>query len=282
MFKKLTEERTKGQVAVKIFTGGVLGSDMEMIEAIRAGNLEMSVLAPGSIGPTVPEAELAALPYLFRDGDHYEKFVNGPLGKKLYDIIEKKGRLTTAGMFGKSTRHIITRKKPIFRIADLKGLKMRIFPSKTLEEYWKALGAIPSLIAYAEVYTALQTGVVDGAENEPATFYTFKWAEPSQYICYDNHEITIRYFVIGTDFLNKLPGDIKDAVLKSAWDAGNYERGIESKYDHEALEQCQKKYGIKVTMPYRKEFIEATEGVRQMMGKKWGLEDMVKQVMSIK
>ncbi len=280
-FKELVEKRLPGEVEIKIFAGGVLGSDNEMIEAIRAGNLEMAILFPGALGTLVPEVEIVGLPYLFRDEDHYDRFVESDVAQELWEIMEKKGLLTNLGVVGKSRRHIITRKKPIFNVEDLKGLKMRMYPSVMLEEMWKSLGAIPTLVAYAEVYTALQTGVVDGAENEPATFYTYKWAEPSEYVCLTAHDITVRNLVIGTEYYKKLPENIQDVLAQAAKEACAYERDVESKYDSEALQKCQTKYGIKLTVPNREEFFQATEPVRQKMAKKWGMEDMLKRILGL-
>jgi tripartite ATP-independent transporter DctP family solute receptor len=280
-FKELAEQRLPGEIEIKIFAGGVLGSDNEMIEAIRAGNLEMAILFPGALGTLVPEAEIVGLPYLFRDEEHYDRFVESDVARDLWNIMEKKGQLTNLGVVGKSKRHIITRKKPIFNVEDIKGLKMRMYPSVMLEEMWKALGAIPTLVAYAEVYTALQTGVVDGAENEPATFFTYKWAEPAEYVCLTAHDITIRNLVIGTEYYKKLPKQVQDALAQAAKEACAYERDIESKFDQEALQKCQSKYGVKVTMPNTEEFFKATGPVRQKMVKKWGMEDMLKRILGL-
>jgi TRAP-type C4-dicarboxylate transport system substrate-binding protein len=173
---------------------------------------------------------------------------------------------------------MICRSKPINSIEDLQGTKMRVWQSSVVIDTWKALGTVPSVIAYAEVYNALQTGVVECAENESLTFTTAKWAEAAKSVGLTQHSITIRPFLMSARNFAKLAKPDQEALLAAGREAAAYEVKLEVEQDKLAQDLLTSKYGAKVTRPERKPFIERSEAVRQNFAKSVGAEATLKEI----
>jgi len=175
-FKKLAEERTKGRVKVEVYPNSSLFKDGEEMEALQLGSVQMLAPSLAKFGPLgVREFEVFDLPYIFDNYDELHKVTSGPVGTGLFKKLESKGIVGLA--YWDNGFKVMSANKPIRVPADYKGLKMRIQSSKVLGDEMKALGAIPQVMAFSEVYQSLQTGVVDGTENPPSNFYTQKMQE---------------------------------------------------------------------------------------------------------
>ena len=185
-FKKLAEERTKGKVKVEVYPNSTLYKDGEEMEALQLGSVQMLAPSVAKFGPLgVREFEVFDLPYIFDSFDELHKVTDGPVGKGLFKKLESKGIIGLA--FWDNGFKDFSANKPIRVPADYKGLKMRIQSSKVLGDEIKALGGIPQVMAFSEVYQALQTGVVDGTENPPSNFYTQKMHEVQKYLALTDH-----------------------------------------------------------------------------------------------
>ena len=183
-FKKLAEERTKGRVKVEVYPNSSLFKDGEEMEALQLGSVQMLAPSLAKFGPLgVREFEVFDLPYIFDNYDELHKVTEGPVGAALFKKLESKGIIGLA--YWDNGFKVMSANKPIRVPADYKGLKMRIQSSKVLGDEMKALGAIPQVMAFSEVYQALQTGVVDGTENPPSNFYTQKMHEVQKYLAAD-------------------------------------------------------------------------------------------------
>jgi tripartite ATP-independent transporter DctP family solute receptor len=204
-FADKVRERTQGRVKVDVYSDGVLGSEIEMFEQVKQGALDFVVTSPGNLAPFFKEMDLLDLPFLFKDHAHRDAVANGPVGKRYGENVEKKADVVVLGFFGGSVRNMICRTKAINSIDDIQGIKMRAYQSSVVIDTWKALGTVPAVIAYAEVYNALQTGVVECAENESLTFTTAKWAEAAKTVALTQHSITIRPFLMSAKTFAKLP-----------------------------------------------------------------------------
>ncbi|MCD6472349.1 TRAP transporter substrate-binding protein [Candidatus Aerophobetes bacterium] len=209
------------------------------------------------------------------------KVTQGPIGKQIADIYRKKTGIIILGYFGGAERNIITKNKPIWAIDNLKGLKMRTWEWSTMVNWWKALGAIPCVVAFTEVYTALQTGVVDGAENEFTTFDVNKWAEVCKYVARTQHNFTVRPLIIGENQLKHLPADLQAIIIKAGADASDYALQLETSMDHANKEMLKKKYGLRFTEPFKQDFIDRSLPILRGYGKKIRREDVLNQIVEL-
>jgi len=238
-FKKLAEERTKGRVKVEVYPNSTLYKDGEEMEALQLGSVQMLAPSVAKFGPLgVREFEVFDLPYIFDNFDELHKVTEGPVGTMLFKKLETKGIIGLA--FWDNGFKDFSANRPIKVPADYKGMKMRIQSSKVLGDEIKALGAIPQVMAFSEVYQALQTGVVDGTENPPSNLYTQKMHEVQKYLALTEHGV-IEYAVIANKkFWDGLPADIRTTLEGAMKDATKYANDIAKKENDDALEAVRK------------------------------------------
>ena len=277
-FADKVKERSQGRIKVDVYSDGVLGSEIEMFEQVRKGALDIVVTSPGNLSPFFKEMDLLDLPFLFKDHAHRDAVASGPVGKRYGEELEKKGDVVVLGYFGGSVRNMICRSKLINSIEDIQGVKMRVWQSSVVIDTWKTLGTVPAVIAYAEVYNALQTGVVECAENESLTFTTAKWAEAGKSVALTQHGITIRPFLMSAKNLANLSKADQELVRAVGSEAAAYEVKLEVEQDKVAQGLLSSKYGAKITTPERKPFIERSESVRQNFAKSVGAEATLKEI----
>ena len=238
-FKKLAEERTKGRVKVEVYPNSSLFKDGEEMEALQLGSVQMLAPSVAKFGPLgVREFEVFDLPYIFDNYDDLHKVTGGPVGAALFKKLESKGIIGLA--FWDNGFKDMSANKPIRVPADYKGLKMRIQSSKVLGDEIKALGAIPQVMAFSEVYQALQTGVVDGTENPPSNFYTQKMQEVQKYLALTEHGVLGYAVIINKKFWDGLPPDIRTTLEGAMKDATKYANDIAKKENDDALEAVRK------------------------------------------
>jgi len=238
-FKELAESATKGRVKVEVYANSTLFKDGEEMEALQLGSVQLLAPSVAKFGPLgAREFEVFDLPYIFDNFDELHKVTEGPVGKALFKKLESKG---IAGLaFWDNGFKDFSANKPLRVPADYKGLKMRIQSSKVLGDQIKALGAIPQVMAFSEVYQALQTGVVDGTENPPSNLYTQKMHEVQKYLAMTDHGV-IEYAVIANKkFWDGLPADIRAALEGAMKDATKYANDIAKKENDDALEAVKK------------------------------------------
>jgi len=238
-FKELAEAATKGRVKVEVYPNSSLFKDGEEMEALQLGSVQMLAPSVAKFGPLgVREFEVFDLPYMFDNFEEMHKVTNGPVGAMLFKKLESKG--ITGLAFWDNGFKVMSANKPIRVPADYKGLKMRIQSSKVLGDQIKALGAIPQVMAFSEVYQALQTGVVDGTENPPSNFYTQKMQEVQKYLALTDHGV-IEYAVIANKkFWDGLPADVRTALQGAMKDATKFANDIAKAENDEALEAVRK------------------------------------------
>jgi C4-dicarboxylate-binding protein DctP len=238
-FKKLAEERTKGRVKVEVYPNSQLFKDGEEMEALQLGSVQMLAPSLAKFGPLgVREFEVFDLPYLFDDYADLHKVTAGPVGVALFKKLESKGIIGLA--YWDNGFKVMSANKPIRMPADYKGLKMRIQSSKVLGDEMKALGAIPQVMAFSEVYQALQTGVVDGTENPPSNFYTQKMHEVQKYLALTNHGYLGYAVIVNKKFWDGLPADIRTTLEGAMKDATKFANDIAQKENDDALEAVRK------------------------------------------
>ena len=218
LFKKRAEERTKGRVRVDVYPNSMLFKDKEELEALQIGSVQMLAPVPGKFGPAgIKEFEVFDLPYMFPNEAGLHRVTRGPLGASLLKKLEPRGFLGLS--YWDAGFRILSANRPVHVPDDAKGLKIRISSSKVNQAIFKSIGAIPQTMAFSEVYQALQTGVVDGADGNMPNLYTQKQFEVQKHVTMTNHTFSGYVVVVNKAFWDKLPADIRtelNAAMKEA------------------------------------------------------------------
>ncbi|GAB4171641.1 MAG: TRAP transporter substrate-binding protein [Rhodocyclaceae bacterium] len=238
-FKKLAEERTKGRVKVEVYPNSQLYKDKEEMEALQLGAVQLLAPSLAKFGPLgVPQFEVFDLPYIFDNYAELHKVTQGPIGAGLLARLEPKGVKGLA--FWDNGFKIMSANKPLRKPEDFKGLKMRIQSSKVLDAQMRALGANPQVMAFSEVYHALQTGVVDGTENPPSNLYTQKMHEVQKYATLSDHGYLGYAVITNKKFWEGLPADIRTILEGAMRDATKYANDIARAENENALAEVKK------------------------------------------
>jgi C4-dicarboxylate-binding protein DctP len=235
-FKELAEQRTNGKVKVEVYPNSQLYKDKEEMEALQLGSVQMLAPSLAKFGPLgVKEFEVFDLPFLFKDDAAFHAVTDGPLGADLFKKLEPKGIRGLA--YWDNGFHEMSANKPLHHVADFKGLKMRIQSSKVLDAQMRALGAIPQVMAFSELYQALQSGVVDGTEGVASNFYTQKIYEVQKNITLSNHGHLAYAVIVNKKFWDGLPADIRSTLEGALKDATTYANAIAATENTAALEK---------------------------------------------
>jgi C4-dicarboxylate-binding protein DctP len=233
-FKELAEAKTRGRVKVEVYPNSQLYKDREELEALQLGAVQMLAPSVSKFGPLgVRKFEVFDLPYMFPDEASLERVVEGPVGTGLFRLLEPKGISGLAYWFNGFKE--FTANKPLRKLDDFKGLKIRIQSSKIIEGEIKALGAIPQVMAFSEVYTALQQGVVDGEENTPSNKYTQKMHEVQKHMTMSDHGVVMYAVVVNKKFWDGLPPDIRKSLNEAMAESTRYVWQIAKKENDDAL-----------------------------------------------
>jgi C4-dicarboxylate-binding protein DctP len=238
-FKELAEKYTNGKVKIEVYPNSQLFKDKEEIEALQLGSVQMLAPSTAKFAPLgAKEFEALDLPWLFKDDETYAKAMKGPVGQWLFKKLEAKG--ITGLAYWDNGFHMVSANRPLLMPADFQGLKFRISGSKIADRYFRDVGAIPQIMAFSEVYQALQTGVVDGCENTPSNYLTQKFYEVQKDITVANHAHLQYAVIVNTKFWNGLPADIRKQLDKAMDDATDYTNSIARKENEDALAAIKK------------------------------------------
>ena len=238
-FKELAEKMTKGRVKVELYPNSTLYKDKEEMEALQLGAVQMLAPSLAKFGPLgVKEFEVFDLPYIFPGKDVLYRVTDGPIGRDLFKKLESKGLIGLA--FWDNGFKVMSANKPLLVPADFKGQKMRVQASKVLDAQMRALGANPQVMAFSEVYQALQTGVVDGTENPPSNVYTQKMHEVQKNLTVSNHGYLGYAVIVNKKFWDGLPADVRGQLEAAMKDATKYSNAIAQQENDQALELIRK------------------------------------------
>jgi len=249
-------ERSDGTVVLEIFPDGELGSEQELVEKVRSGNLSMVKASAANLEKFDPVMGVFGIPYLFSNSDHYWNVLNGPIGREILLSAEGAGLIGLC-FYDAGGRSFYTTTKKIDRPDDLAGLKIRVIDSPTSMEMIKSLGAEPTPLAFGELYSALQTGAVDGAENNPPSFYTSRHYEICRFYSLDEHTMIPDVLLIGAKEWEGLPPEIHSWIKESAEESSRYQRELWTEETEDKLELLVKQ-GVEITRPDKDPFQEAT------------------------
>ncbi|AXC50349.1 C4-dicarboxylate ABC transporter [Paracoccus suum] len=278
-FKELAEKYTEGKVKIEIYPNSQLYKDKEEMEALQLGAVQMLAPSLAKFGPLgVPDFEAFDLPYIFDGYDQLRKVTEGDVGAAMLAKLEPKGIKGLA--YWDNGFKIMSANSPLLMPDDFLGLKMRIQSSKVLEAQMKALGAVPQVMAFSEVYQALQTGVVDGTENPPSNMYTQKMNEVQKNATISNHGYLGYAVIVNKKFWDGLPDDVRGNLEKAMAEATTYANGI-AKDENDKAMQAMRDAGTtdfhEMTDEEKTAWKEALAPVREEMAGRIGA-DLIKQI----
>jgi C4-dicarboxylate-binding protein DctP len=273
-FAKRAGELTKGRVKVEVYPNSQLYKDNEEMEALQLGSVQMLAPSLSKFGPLgVKEFEVFDLPFIFDDYAQLHKVTQGPIGRQLLNKLDAKGIKGLA--FWDNGFKAFSANKPIHTPADMKGLKLRIQSSKVLDEQIRALGGVPQVMAFSEVYQALQTGVVDGTENPISNFYTQKMNEVQKDLTLTDHGYIGYAVIVNKQFWEGLPADVRGALEQAMKEATDYANTIAKEQNEKDLEAVKKAGRTTVYVPTPQErmaFKKALLPVHQKMESRIGAD----------
>ena len=236
-FKEVLEAETGGAVEVQIFPSGQLGSEEQAIDGIKLNTLDATVVSAGNLAGFVPEVDLFNLPFIFEDQEGFFRVLDGPVGDMVGRVIEAKTNSVMLGYWTFGTRNAWNGKRPIRTPEDLKGLKIRVMGSPVLLDTFNAFGAQATNMSWGEIYTAVQQGVIDGAESDVVDLLVEKFYEVTKYYSLTEHLIGAAPFIFSKKRYDSLPAHIQVAVLNAGAAAEAAEREAQQSFVDDAIIQ---------------------------------------------
>jgi len=222
-FAKRVEKLSQGKIKVEVYPNSKLCGDKVVLRKLKFNTIQMAAPSFSKFTGIIPQLALFDLPFLFKDENHLHKVLDGKVGKKLLNMVTKKGYVAL-GYWDNGFKELTNSTRPLIKPKDCKGLKFRIMNSKVLIEQFKTLGATPVILPFSEVYSALQQRVIDGQENTISNIYTKKFYEVQRYMTLSNHGYLGYMVVISQDFWKKLPENLKTVIKKAFKEATQKER----------------------------------------------------------
>lgn len=258
-FQKVLREKSKGKLVVKIFPDGQLGSERETLELLQIGSVAITKVSAATLSNFIPEYHIFGIPYLFEDKEHQFDVLEGDIGKS---ILEKGSKFWLRGLcyYDAGSRSFYTSKKAIRVPEDLNGLKIRVMNNQMAINMVNALGGSPTPMAYGELYTAIQQGVVDGAENNPPSFVSSNHYEVSKYYTIDQHSSVPDVLLIGTKYWNKLTEQEKKWVQEAADKSSQAQKRFWSESVEESMAKARQS-GVEIIIPEKSLFQEKSKSV---------------------
>lgn len=253
------ERLSGGKLQLEIYPSQQLGTERQCLELLQIGSLDMTKVSVGVLENFAPKMKVLGLPFLFRDRQHSFNVLDGPIGKMLLKDGEKYW-LKGLGYYDAGSRSFYTINKPINSPKDLEGLKIRVMESVTSMDMVTSLGGSPTPISWGELYTALQQGVVDGAENNPPSFYLSRHYEVCKYYSLDEHTVMPDVLLAGTHLWKKLSTEEQGWLTKAVENSISYQRKLWMESEEEALNAV-KQAGVQIIRPDKTLFSEKSADI---------------------
>lgn len=271
---------TEGRLDIKTFPGGVLGDEKQMIEQAQLGAIDIIRVSMAPVAAILPEINVFTLPYIFRDETHMHHVLDGMIGQEIGDRLtgNSKSRLVFLGWMDAGTRNLIT-KQPVIKPEDLKGMKIRVQTSPVALDTLKAMGANAIAMGTSEVFSGMQTGVIDGTENNPPTFVAHNYLPVAKNFTWSKHFIMPELFLFSKLKWDKLKKEDQQLILKLAKEAQVEQRTLWEAYNAKALETM-KTNGVQFHDIDTKPYYDATQSVRDKYGKDH--QDLIKKIQDVK
>lgn len=278
-FAELVAAKSGGKMKINLFPGGVLGSDAANVSALQGGTIEMVVLNSGILASQVKDFEIYDFPFLFADAKEADAVVDGPLGQKLHAKLMDKGIVGLA-YWELGFRQLSNSKRPINKVDDIAGLKLRVIPNAINIDWVKALGANPTPLAFPELYAAMEQKAVDGQENPLSVILANKFYEVQKYLTLTNHQYNPQSVIFSKKVWDTLNPAEQKILRDSAIEAGKYERQVTREADASTLEQL-KKNGMQVSTLSPQQVAELRAKMKPVIEKHGAdIPDTVKEMMA--
>jgi tripartite ATP-independent transporter DctP family solute receptor len=271
-FAELVEEKTDGRVKVDVKPNAQLGNETDMFQALETGTVDGGIFAPGSIAEYYPATTIISMPYLIEDRHMRDALIESDILDGIEQGIADETGTEVVSYFGGSARQMFFTESAS-SIDDLDGRIFRVQPSEMLTESYSAMGLAPTVVAYTELYNALESGVVEGAENEAVFIDSQKFYEAAPNILLTNHEITIRPFMMSNKTWDKLGEELSELVREAGEEAGAYARDLEGTADEELIEHLSDLEGVTVTDVDTSAWREQMEPIWEKYAEQWGVSD---------
>jgi tripartite ATP-independent transporter DctP family solute receptor len=278
-FGELVKERTGGRYAVEVYHSAQLGEEKDTIEQVRSGVIELNRVSMAPFNGTVKETIVPALPYIFRSEDHMHKVMDGPIGDQIKAAFEPAG-LVALAFYDAGSRSFYNSKKPIKTVEDMKGLKFRVIQSDIFVDMVAALGANATPMPYGEVYSSIETGVIDGAENNFPSYDTAKHAEVAKNYALDEHTMVPEVFVMAKSSWDKLTPEDQAIFKQAAKDSVAKQRELWAAKVKESRAKVEAA-GSQITTPDKQAFIDAMAPVYEKHVKDDKLKGMVERIKAV-
>jgi len=274
------EKISDGKMQLEIYPNSQLGTERECLELLQFGSLDMTKVSAGIMENFAPKMKIFGLPFLFRDREHSFNVLDGPIGKQLLSEGEQFW-LKGLGYYDAGSRSFYTKEKSINTPEDLAGLKIRVMESVTAMDMVRSLGSSPTPISWGELYTSLQQGVVDGAENNPPSFYLSRHYEVCKYYSLDEHTILPDVLIIGTQIWNRLSKQEQKWLQQAVDSSVIYQRKLWKEAETEALAEVQKA-GVTVTRPDKTLFSKKVEVIYERYKSDKEFYQLIEQIRNTK
>ena len=274
------QELSEGKMRLQIYPNQQLGSERECLELLQIGSLDMTKVSAAVMENFVPQLRIYSLPFLFENKNHYYKTLDGSTGKAL---LNKGERYWLKGLayYDSGSRSFYSREKPIALPDDLNGMKIRVMESVSAMQMIRELGGSPTPISWGELYTALQQGVVDAAENNPPSFYLSRHYEVCKYYSIDEHTMIPDMLMISTHSWNRLNKNEQDWLMEAVKRSVPYQRELWVKSENEALNAVIEA-GVQVTYPDKKSFQKRTKVLYEAFGEKPEMAQLIQKIQNEK
>lgn len=267
---------SSGTMDLKIYPNQQLGSERECLELLQIGSLDVTKVSTGVLENFSPNMKVFGLPYLFRDKAHSFKVLDGEIGKKLLDETLA-FRIKGLSYYDAGSRSFYTKSKPIYTPADLEGLKVRVMESVTAMKMVESMGGSPTPISWGELYTSLQQEVVDGAENNPPSFYLSKQFEVCKYYTLDEHTTLPDVLVCGSYFWDSLNEEQKKWMQEAVDISVHYQRTLWAASEANSLEQLEKS-GVQIIYPDKSAFAQLVKPVYDLYSSSETLNNLIMEI----
>jgi tripartite ATP-independent transporter DctP family solute receptor len=280
MGKQLSEQ-TKGKLGVKVFPAGALGSEKDTIEQLKLGGLDMMRINAAPLNNIVPETIAVSLPFVFRSVEHMRTVVDGPIGDEILAAMASQGMIGLA-YYDSGARSFYTAKKPVKTVSDLKGMKIRVQQSDVFVAMIEALGANATPMPFGEVYTALKTGIVDGAENNWPSYESTRHFEAAKYYDMTEHSMVPEVLVFSKRIWDRLSKDDQATIRKAAKDSVPYMRKLWDEREQKSRKVVEAAGAQVVPIANKQEFIDAMKPVYAKFANTPKLQELVKRIQETK
>ena len=281
MFKKLVEERSKGRIRVNVFPAAQLGAEVAMVEGLRLGTIDVICANAPNAAAFIPELGLFSVAYLFKDIQHFERVVNDPkFVQRMESLVASKNLgIRLVGFYAAGVRNVYSRKGSVASPDDLKGVKIRVQNNPIEVKVWRTFGAIPTPMNFGEVYQALQSGVLDAAENGLAVIESNKHFEAAKYVSQTEHQRNLSALYVNEKKLASMPKDLQEIVLQAAKEASVHERKKDAELVAAAADRL-KSRGAVLTSPDKARFIQLIAPIHDEVARELKATELLQLVRS--